>query len=196
MNFLLRLTVAILLIAQLYYFTHLTQVTPEADLYNARIKAEEATRAKGDFLANMSHEIRTPMNGIIGMVEVMDTMETTVHQRQMIGTIRTSAFSLLRIIDDILDASKIDAGKMVIEASKTNIHPVVEGVAVTLQTIADASDVGLVLSIDARIPKWIVADSGRVRQILLNVVGNAIKYSSFDLTDENVGLFLCRARSW
>lgn len=181
LNFLLRLTVAILLVAQLYYFTHLTGNT-EADLYNAKIKAEEATRAKGDFLANMSHEIRTPMNGIIGMVEVMDMMETTVHQRQMIGTIRTSAFSLLRIIDDILDASKIDAGKMVIEASKTNIHSVVEGVAVTLQTIADASDVGLVLSIDARIPKWIVADSGRVRQILLNVVGNAIKYSSFDLT--------------
>ncbi len=180
-NFSLRATVTILLVAELYYFTSLTTRT-EAELYQARILAEEATRAKGDFLANMSHEIRTPMNGIIGMVEVLDTMNSSDEQRQIVGTVRNSAFSLLRIIDDILDASKIDAGKMIIENSRTDIVSVVEGAAVTQQTIADQNGVRIALSIDPNVPRWVMADSGRVRQILLNVLSNAIKYSSSDLT--------------
>ena len=180
-NFSLRATVTILLVAELYYFTSLTTRT-KAELYQARILAEEATRAKGDFLANMSHEIRTPMNGIIGMVEVLDTMNSSDEQRQIVGTVRNSAFSLLRIIDDILDASKIDAGKMIIENSRTDIVSVVEGAAVTQQTIADQNGVRIALSIDPNVPRWVMADSGRVRQILLNVLSNAIKYSSSDLT--------------
>ena len=122
------------------------------------------------------------MNGIIGMVEGLETKNSSDEQRQMVGTVRKSAFSLLRIINDILDASKIDAGKMIIETSRTDIVSVVEGAAVTQQTIADQNCVRIALSIDPNVPRWVMADSGRVRQILLNVLSNAIKYSSSDLT--------------
>ena len=122
------------------------------------------------------------MNGIIGMVEGLETKNSSDEQRQMVGTVRKSAFSPLRIINDILDASKIDAGKMIIENSRTDIVSVVEGAAVTQQTIADQNGVRIALSIDPNVPRWVMADSGRVRQILINVLSNAIKYSSSDLT--------------
>lgn len=183
-NFGLRLTVAVLLSAELYYFTRLTSET-ERELYQARVKSDDAIRAKGDFLANMSHEIRTPMNGIIGMVEVLETLDTSQEQKKMVQTIQNSAFSLLQIIDDILDASKIDAGKMVIETSKTDLQSVVEGVAITQQSVSDDLGVKLVMSIDPELPRWVLADAGRLRQVLLNVLSNAIKYSSADLTGRN-----------
>ena len=116
------------------------------------------------------------MNGIIGMVEGLETKNSSDEQRQMVGTVRKSAFSPLRIINDILDASKIDAGKMIIENSRTDIVSVVEGAAVTQQTIAHQNGVRIALSIDPNVPRWVMADSGRVRQILLNVLSNAIKY--------------------
>ncbi|XAT59369.1 response regulator [Rhodobacteraceae bacterium Araon29] len=180
-NFLLRSTVLILLVAELFYFTQLAS-SAETELHTARIKAEAAAKAKGDFLANMSHEIRTPMNGMIGMIEVLEAMKPNEEQKRAVGTIRNSAFSLLRIIDDILDASKIDAGKMVIESSRTELRPVIEGVAVTMQTMADNMGVRIVLGVDRKVPNWILADSGRLRQIMLNILSNAIKYSSQDLT--------------
>ena len=154
----------------------------ETELHAARIKAEAAAKAKGEFLANMSHEIRTPMNGMIGMIEVLEAMKPNDDQQRAVGTIRNSAFSLLRIIDDILDAAKIDAGKMVIESSRTELRPVIEGVAVTMQTMADSMGVRIVLGVDRKVPIWILADSGRLRQIMLNILSNAIKYSSQDLT--------------
>ena len=179
-NFLLRSTVLILLVAELFYFTQLA-ISAETELHAARIKAEAAAKAKGEFLANMSHEIRTPMNGMIGMIEVLENMQPTEDQQRAVGTIRNSAFSLLRIIDDILDASKIDAGKMVIESSRTELRTVIEGVAVTMQSMADNMGVRIVLGVDRKVPNWILADSGRLRQIMLNVLSNAIKYSSQDL---------------
>lgn len=187
-NFALKITVIVLLVAELAYFTHLTS-RAETELMDARIKAEDAATAKGDFLANMSHEIRTPMNGMIGMIEVIETMHPTEEQTRVLGTIRNSAFSLLRIIDDILDASKIDAGKMVIDQVPTEIRPVIEGVAVTLQTMADDVGQRLRLSISEEIPDWILADSGRLRQIMLNLLSNAIKYSSKDLTGREEDIY-------
>ena len=121
------------------------------------------------------------MNGMIGMIEVLENMQPTEDQQRAVGTIRNSAFSLLRIIDDILDASKIDAGKMVIESSRTELRTVIEGVAVTMQTMADNMGVKIVLGVDRKVPSWILADSGRLRQIMLNILSNAIKYSSQDL---------------
>ena len=180
-NYMLRGTVLVLLVAELFYFAQMAN-SAETELHAARIKAEAAAKAKGEFLANMSHEIRTPMNGMIGMIEVLEAMKPNDDQQRAVGTIRNSAFSLLRIIDDILDAAKIDAGKMVIESSRTELRPVIEGVAVTMQTMADSMGVRIVLGVDRKVPIWILADSGRLRQIMLNILSNAIKYSSQDLT--------------
>lgn len=180
-NYMLRGTVLVLLGAELFYFAQMAN-SAETELHAARIKAEAAAKAKGEFLANMSHEIRTPMNGMIGMIEVLEAMKPNDDQQRAVGTIRISAFSLLRIIDDILDAAKIDAGKMVIESSRTELRPVIEGVAVTMQTMADSMGVRIVLGVDRKVPVWILADSGRLRQIMLNILSNAIKYSSQDLT--------------
>lgn len=184
----LKVTIAVLLVAELAYFTSETN-SIETKLSDARVVAEGAARAKGDFLANMSHEIRTPMNGLIGMIEVMETMHPTEEQSRVLGTIRNSAFSLLRIIDDILDASKIDAGKLDIESARIEIRPVIEGVAVTLQTMADDRGVRIRLYIDPALPSHILSDGGRLRQIMLNLLSNAIKYSAKNLTGHEGDIF-------
>lgn len=187
-NSFLKVTVAVLLVAELSYFTKLSAMA-EHDLSVATRRAQDAARTQGDFLANMSHEIRTPMNGLIGMIEVLETMEPTQEQVRVIGTIRNSAFSLLRIIDDILDARKIEAGKLEIEQTRTEVRPVIEGVAVTLQSMADDMGVRIRMSIDPKLPDWILVDSGRLRQIMLNILSNAIKYSSRDLKGHDTEVY-------
>ena len=111
----------------------------------------------------MSHEIRTPMNSMIGMIEVLETMDPAADKKSTIGIIRNSAFSLLRIIDDILDASKIEAGKMDIHNTRSELLPVIEEVVVTLQTMADDLKVQPRLYIDPNLPQWALIDSGRLR---------------------------------
>ncbi|MYM55008.1 ATP-binding protein [Thalassovita mangrovi] len=181
-NFSLKLTVAVLLISEIAYFVRITQLATDA-ADDALQQSDEAARAKGEFLANMSHEIRTPMNGLVGMIEVLETTDLTDQQTRVIGTIRNSAFSLLRIVDDILDASKVEAGKLTLEETKTELRPLVEGVAQTLQTTSDQMGVHIRMLIDPELPDWIMTDPGRLRQILLNLLSNGVKYSSKQLTD-------------
>ena len=173
----LRATTTVLLIVDLSCFTFLISAR-EDDLQAERVNVERALRSKSEFLANMSHEIRTPMNG---MVEVLEMMDPTEDRTRTIGTIRNSAFLLLRIINDILDASKMEARELAIHNTRSELRLVIEGVAITLQTMADDLKVELRLYIDPNVPEWVLVDSGRLRQILSNILSNAIKFSASDL---------------
>ena len=115
------------------------------------------------------------------MVEVLKMMGPTEDRTRTIGKIRNSAFSLLRIINDILDASKMEAGEWAIHNTRSELRPVIEGAAITLQTMADDLKVELRLYIDPNVPEWVLVASGRLRQILLSILSNAIKFSASDL---------------
>jgi len=149
-----------------------------ADLERARLEAEQANRAKSDFLSAMSHEIRTPMNGVIGMVDVLQQSSLNGSQIEMTNIIHDSAFALLAIIDDILDFSKIEAGKMQIDNVPMSVADVVEAACETVSHIALKKEVELTLFTDPGIPTQVMGDPGRLRQILVNLANNAIKFSS------------------
>ncbi|HET6599263.1 MAG TPA: ATP-binding protein, partial [Burkholderiaceae bacterium] len=140
--------------------------------------AERANHAKSAFLATMSHEIRTPMNGVIGMVEVLSHSHLPEAQADAVKTIRASAFSLLGIIDDVLDFSKIEAGRLELERSPVALQDLIESVCDTLLPVALDKDVELNLFIAPQVPAQVWADSTRVRQVLFNLAGNAIKFSA------------------
>ena len=167
------------------------------DLDQARQEAEEANRAKSAFLAAMSHEIRTPMNGVVGMIDVLHQSSLKGEQVEMVDLIRESAFSLLGIIDDILDFSKIEAGRLEIEQAPMVVADVVESVCSMLDRIAQKSAVELILFADPAIPVLVMGDTLRLRQVLTNLVNNAIKFCS---KQEYVGRVSVRAllveRNW
>ncbi len=146
-------------------------------LEQARADAEAASRAKSAFLATMSHEIRTPMNGVIGMIEVLSQTPLSGDQGDMVTTIRESANALLTLIDDILDFSKIEAGRLHIESVPLSIAHVVDGVCHSLKTVAERAGVNLQKSVSPDIPPVVLSDDTRLRQVLYNLVGNAIKFS-------------------
>lgn len=148
------------------------------ELTQARIVAQEASRAKSAFLAAMSHEIRTPMNGILGMAEVLAHGDLSHHQADLLATIRESAGQLLHLIDDILDFSKIEAGKLELEYIPVSIPDIVEGVASTLETFASRKEVNLRVFISPQVPQRVSGDETRLRQLIYNLLGNAIKFSS------------------
>lgn len=141
-------------------------------------EAGAANDAKSAFLANMSHEIRTPMNGVIGMVDILDGSPLRPEQRRMLRTIKESSFALLRIIDDILDVSKIEAGKLELTPERFELLVLVESTAETMVSLADEKNVELSLYLDPGLPKTMMGDHGRLRQIFLNLMSNAIKFSS------------------
>ena len=148
------------------------------DLVAARDKAMEASRAKSEFLANMSHEIRTPMNGVLGMTELALDSELTADQRDCLTTVRSSAQSLLAILNDILDFSKIESRKLELEAIPFSIATLVKDLLKTQSLNADQKGLELLCDLDPAIPAAIVGDPVRVRQVLANLIGNAIKFTT------------------
>jgi len=148
-----------------------------SELAAARDEAEQATKAKAEFLAAMSHEIRTPMNGVIGMIDLLKQTRMSNDQHEMVETVRSSAYALLTIINDILDFSKIEAGKLELEAVPTSISDVVEGVTETLGPNARKKGLELLSYVDPKIPDAVLGDSVRLRQILFNLGGNAVKFT-------------------
>ncbi|HEY4092248.1 MAG TPA: transporter substrate-binding domain-containing protein [Luteibacter sp.] len=161
-----------------YWVDVTAQELASRGMAKARDEAEAATRAKSDFLATISHEIRTPMNGVIGLLDVLERTSLDGEQRRMVATIEHSAEALMHILDDVLDFSKIEAGHLALDPRPTDPRALVDDAVAIMAAQAQAKGLAIEVRIDDALAPVVLVDDGRLRQVLLNLVGNAIKFTA------------------
>lgn len=166
----------------LYFIAQIQDITQrrkmESNLHEARILAEQSSCAKSEFLANMSHEIRTPMNGILGMTDIVLNSSLTHEQRQQLEMVKSSGRSLMTIINDILDFSKIEAGKLDLDPIPFKLRDCIRDVIYPFTKQASDKNLELLWRIKPDVPNSLVGDPGRLRQILNNLLSNALKFTN------------------
>jgi PAS domain S-box-containing protein len=151
----------------------------EIELLKSKEQSESASKAKTDFLANMSHEIRTPLNGIIGFTHLLMKSELEKNQSEYMSTINESATSLMQIVNDVLDFSKIESGKLELNIEEVNLHLLIRQAIDLFSHQAKQKNIDLVLNLNSNVPKHILADSVRLKQVMVNLLSNALKFTSF-----------------